>query len=149
MPPQIRIRQDGDDLLISFERQKRATVAKVDNERQIVFGWANVAVRCSGEQVVDAHDDVIDPGELESAAYDFVLNFGHSGENHNGPIKGQLIESFFVTPEKLEKMGLKKNSLPQGWWVGFKIFDKKAWRRVKRGHHRMFSIQGVARREAA
>lgn len=149
MPPTIRVRQDGDDLVISFERSQKRPIAKLDKERRIVFGWANVCVRCSGEQVVDSHDDTIDPTDLESAAYDFVLKFGETGENHMGQAKGRLIESFFVTPEKLQKMGLKSDALPQGWWVGFKIFDKHAWERVKRGDHRMFSIQGMAKREAA
>lgn len=147
MPPTIRVRQDGDDLLISFEKRRRTPIAKLDPERRIVFGWANVCVRCSGETVIDSHDDTIDPADLESAAYDFVLNFGETGENHEGVAKGRLIESFFVTPEKLQKMGLKKDALPQGWWVGFKIHSKKAWERVKRGDHRMFSIQGMAKRE--
>ena len=149
MPPTIRVRQDGEDLLISFERSQKKPIAKLDPERRIVFGWANVCVRCSGEKVVDSHEDTIEPTDLESAAYEFVLDFGETGEQHVGKSKGRLIESFFVTPEKLEKMGLKRNALPQGWWVGFKIFDKKAWERVKRGDHRMFSIQGVARREEA
>lgn len=147
--PTLRIRQDGDDVLISFERGKKTRIAKLDVDRQTVFGWANVCVRCSGETITDSHEDQIDPIDLESAAYDFVLNFGETGENHRGVAKGKLIESFFVTPDKLKAMGLAKNALPQGWWVGFKVFDKKAWARVKRGDHRMFSIQGVARREAA
>lgn len=148
MPPTIRVRQDGDDLVISFEK-RRARIAKLDADRQIVFGWANVCVRCSGERVVDSHEDMIDPADLESAAYDFVLKFAETGEEHEGEAKGRLIESFFVTPEKLQRMGLKKDALPQGWWVGFKIFDKKAWQRVKNGDHRMFSIQGMAKREEA
>lgn len=145
----IRIRPDGEDLIIKFEGRRRAPIAKLDEDRRIVFGWANICVRCSGEKVIDSHDDSIDPEDLETAAYDFVLEFGETGENHIGKTKGRLIESFFVTPQKLKKMGLKSDALPQGWWVGFKIDDRRAWERVKRGDHRMFSIQGVARREAA
>jgi len=147
MPPTMRVRQDGDDVLISFERRRRTPIAKLDQERQIVFGYANVCVRCSGEAIVDSHEDTIAPEDLETAAYDFVLNFGKTGENHRGKAKGRLIESFFITPEKLQKMGLKKDALPQGWWIGFKIDDRRAWDRVKNGDHRMFSIQGKARRE--
>lgn len=146
MPPTMRVRQDGDDILISFER-RRARIAKLDQDRQIVFGYANVCVRCSGETVVDSHEDMIAPEDLETAAYDFVLNFGKAGEYHRGRAKGRLIESFYITPEKLQKMGLKKDALPQGWWIGFKIDDRRAWERVKKGDHRMFSIQGKARRE--
>jgi len=147
MSAAIRIRQDGDDLLITFERTRRTKIAKLDSDRQMVFGWANVCVRCSGETVVDSHDDTIASEDLESAAYEFNLSFRETGEEHEGDAKGRLIESFFVTPEKLEKMGLKKTALPRGWWVGFKIDDPKAWQRVKKGDLRMFSIQGVARRE--
>lgn len=145
--PNIRIRQDGDDLVISFEKSRKSKIAKVDEDRQLVFGWANVCVRCSGEPVVDYHDDVIDTEDLETAAYNFVLNFGETGENHAGVAKGRLIESFFVSPEKLQAMGLAKNALPVGWWVGFHVEDKRAWQKVKAGKHRMFSIQGMARRE--
>lgn len=147
MPPTIRVRQDGDDVLISFEKRRRTPIARLDKDRQIVFGWANVSVRCSGETVVDSHGDSIHPGDLESAAYEFTMHFGETGERHKGETKGRLIESFFVTPDKLQAMGLKKDALPQGWWVGFKVFDKKAWSRIKIGKHRMFSIQGMARRE--
>lgn len=146
--PSIRIKQDGDDLIISFEKTRRSPVAKIDNDRQIVFGWANVCIKTSGEQVVDSDDEMIDPDELENAAYNFVLSANDgTGEEHLGVSKGQLIESMFFTPEKLVAMGLAKNALPIGWWVGFHVEDEKAWRRVKSGRHKMFSIQGVSRRE--
>ena len=147
--PSIRIRQDGEDLIISFERSRRSPIAKVDEDRQIVFGWANVCIRCSGETVIDSHEDTIEPDELEVAAYNFVLSMGEMGERHRGVTKGRLIESMFFTPEKLQLLGLKKNALPIGWWTGFHVQDKKAWARVKRGEHKMFSIQGMARREEA
>lgn len=147
-PPAIRITQDGDDLLISFERSRKSRIAKLDNDRQIVFGWANVSVRCSGEQVTDHHNDLIDPDELENAAYNFVLSSnGETGEEHEGEAVGRLIESIFFTPDKLEAMGVAKNALPIGWWVGFHVEDPDAWQRVKTGKHRMFSIQGMARRQ--
>ena len=31
----------------------KLTVMKSDDERRLVFGWANVAVRVDGEQIVD------------------------------------------------------------------------------------------------
>jgi hypothetical protein len=146
MPPTCYVEKKGRDVVYTFQK-KDVPVAKYDDDRQMVFGWANVCITCKGEQLVDHHDEIIDPEDLESAAYDFNLSFRETGEDHEGEAKGRLIESFFVTPEKLEKMGLAKNALPQAWWVGFKIDDPKAWERVKKGHHRMFSIQGVARRE--
>jgi hypothetical protein len=124
-----------------------ARIAKTDTERRIVFGWANVAIDKTGDQLVDSHGDGIDWEELESAAYDFNLTFRATGNNHEGTAKGRLIESFMVTPEKLEAMSLAKGALPLGWWVGFKIDDEATWNEVKKGTYRMFSIQGVAIRE--
>lgn len=120
-------------------------ITKIDDERRLVFGWANVAISKDGKQVVDAHDDVIDLQDLEDAAYEFNLTFRETGENHRGVAKGRLVESFVVTPEKLEALGLAKSALPGGWWVGFYIDDDAAWESVKKGTYRMFSIQGIAR----
>ena len=139
----IRIRKGG---VVAFGRTKKARVVKLDSDRQIVFGWANVCIKADGEQVVDSQDDIIDADDLEDAAYNFVLNFAEMGEDHEGVAKGRLIESMFFSPEKLQLMGLAKNALHTGWWVGFHVEDKKTWEKVKQGKHRMFSIQGISRR---
>ena len=60
----------------------KLTVMKSDDERRLVFGWANVAVRVDGEQIVDWQEDLIDPEELEKAAYEYVAEFGTAGEMH-------------------------------------------------------------------
>lgn len=123
----------------------RATIVKIDEEQQIVFGWANVSIKSSGEQVIDSYEHKIDPKDLELAAYSFVLSFGDMGVMHKGGVQGKLIESFMVTEDKLEKMGLGSDALPLGWWVGFYIEDKKLFEKVKNGEYSMFSIQGTAR----
>jgi hypothetical protein len=121
-------------------------ILKVDDDNRLVFGWANVAVRKDGEQVTDSHDEQIDPGDLEAAAYLFNLEFRELNERHKGVSKGRLVESLAVTPEKLEAMGLAKDALPQGWWVGFFVEDDVAWEKVKKGEYQMFSIEGSAAR---
>lgn len=121
-------------------------IAKVDSDNRLVFGWANVAIRKDGEQVTDSHDEQIDPEDLESAAYLFNLEFRELNERHKGLSKGRLVESLAVTPEKLEAMGLAKDALPQGWWVGFYVEDDAAWESVKKGEYSMFSIEGSATR---
>lgn len=123
-----------------------ARVAKVDADNRLVFGWANVAIRKDGEQVTDSHDEQIDPEDLENAAYLFNLEFRELNERHKGVSKGRLVESLAVTPEKLEAMGLVKDALPQGWWVGFYVEDDAAWEKVKKGEYAMFSIEGSATR---
>lgn len=124
----------------------RVEICKAEDER-LVFGWANVSVRADGEQVVDAHDDMIDPDVLEKAAYEFVLNFGNAGEMHQGGTVGRLVESFMATPDKAEAMGLSREALPVGLWVGFKIDDAGVWEKIKSGEYPAFSIQGMAVRE--
>jgi hypothetical protein len=108
-------------------------VAKLDAEQQLVFGWANVAADADGALLV------------ERAAYAFVLQFGETGEQHQGGAVGRVVESFFVTDEKLAAMGLTgADGAPKaGWWVGFKV-TPETFAKVKAGAFTMFSIQGDA-----
>lgn len=120
-------------------------IKKSNVDQQLVFGWANVSM-ADGEMVVDSHGDTIALAELENAAYAFNLHYRATGEMHLGDVKGELVESFMVTPEKLEKMGLEPNALPLGWWVGFHVDDPELFAKVKSGEYRAFSIQGTAKR---
>jgi hypothetical protein len=122
-------------------------VTKVDTDRNLVFGWAYVSVDKSGQRIMDHSNETIDIEDLEDAAYLFNLAFRDSGVMHKGEAVGELVESFVSTPQKLEKMGLPKESLPTGWWVGFYIEDDEVFAKVKDGTYSMFSIQGKAIRE--
>ena len=124
-------------------------IKKSDNDKQYVFGWANVSIRKNGEQIEDYQGDMIDPEELESAAYEHVLKFRSAGERHdpNFRNKGKLIESVVFTKEKLDAMGIPEGTVPLGWWVGYHIDDKEAWEKIKKGEYRMFSVEGQAQRE--
>jgi hypothetical protein len=102
-----------------------------------------------GDLVVDSYQDVIEPSDLEDAAYDFVLKFRDLNERHTGPVQGHLIESLVVTPEKLEKMGLASDTLPVGWWVGFWVPDAGVFAKIESGEYTMFSIEGHANRVPA
>lgn len=124
-------------------------VIKTDAKRQQVFGWASVAMSTDGEPAIDSYGDIIDPDDLEDAAYDFVLRFRDLNEKHAGPVQGQLIESLVVTPEKLEKMGLASDALPMGWWVGFWVPDPNVFAKIESGEYAMFSIEGQALRGPA
>jgi len=122
-----------------------AKIAKVDEEQQLVFGWASVSTRSDGRLVVDTDDEMIEPGELEKAAYDYVLEFRDSGEMHKGEANGRMVESFVLTPEKSQQMGLPTGNLT-GWWVGYKLDDAETFAKVKDGTYSMFSIAGSAER---
>lgn len=123
-------------------------ILKSDSDRKLVFGWASVAITVNGEQLEDRQQDIIDPDDLEEAAYEYVLNFRDTGEEHIPTMrkKGKLVESCVLTAEKQKAMGIPEGAVPVGWWIGFKIEDDAAWERVKSGQYRMFSIEGKANR---
>ena len=125
------------------------SIYKTDDDKRLVFGWASIIIKTDGEQLVDRQQDLIDPEDLEEAAYDYVLNFRDTGEQHNPNLrkKGKLVESCVLTAEKQKAMGIPEGTLPVGWWIGFKIDDDAAWEKVKNGTYRMFSIEGRANRE--
>lgn len=128
---------------------KEFAITKVADEQQIVLGWANVSVTADGTPIEDYQHDMIEPEELERAAYEYVLKFRDTGEGHNPKLrkKGKLVESVVFTKEKLEAMGIPEGVVPLGWWIGFKIEDKSTWDKVKKGEYTMFSIEGTGERE--
>ena len=111
----------------------------------MAFGWGSVAIAADGKQVVDSYGDIIEPADLESAVYEFVLayNGAATGVGHEGPAVGRLVESLILTKEKAAAMGLGADT-PEGWWVGLKIDDPHVFARVKSGELAMLSIQGLA-----
>jgi Putative phage serine protease XkdF len=135
----------------------RAEIAKIDDEQQIVFGWASVSVGKDGTLLVDRQDDVIFPADLEFAAYDFVLNSRQADTRHDELTKAHLVESMVFTAEKLEKMGLafvdasgavkKSDHETCMWWSGFFVPDATVWKGIKGGEYTAFSIGGTAVRE--
>ena len=129
------------------EQPHKLTVMKSDDDNRLVFGWANVAIRVDGEQIVDWQQDTIDTEDLEKAAYKYVAEFGTAGEMHKRGGVGRVIESIVFTKEKADALGIPQNLLPQGWWIGFKIEDDEVWEKIKSGEYSMFSIEGKAIRE--
>ena len=129
-------------------KENNYTIAKMDDDKRLVFGWASISVKADGEQLEDLQHDLINPEDLEEAVYEYVLNFRDTGEEHRPHLrkKGKLVESCVFTAEKQKDMGLPEGILPVGWWIGFKIEDDEAWEKVKNGTYRMFSIEGKAQR---
>ncbi len=123
-------------------------ILKSSEDERLVFGWASVCVTVDGESVLDKQDDVIDPYELERAAYEYVLNFRAAGEEHIPEKRGKarLVESCVLTEEKQKAMGIPFGSVPVGWWIGFHVDNDEAWEKIKDGTYRMFSIEGTASR---
>lgn len=131
------------------DTKKSFSIYKTDDDKRLVFGWASISIKADGVQLEDRQKDIIDPEDLEEAAYEYVLNFRDTGEEHIPTMrkKGKLVESCVFTAEKQKAMGIPEGTLPVGWWIGFKIEDDAAWARVKNGTYKMFSIEGKANRE--
>lgn len=124
----------------------RFKIMKSDDEKMLAFGWANVSMRIDGELIEDWQADIIEPEELENAAYEYVLLYREGGEMHERGGAAVLIESVVFTEEKMQAMGIPAGTLPVGWWIGFKVTDKDVWEKVKDGTYPMFSIEGEAER---
>lgn len=131
-PAGVRIRKDED---LDFH----ATIAKVDKDQQLVFGWVTIAEE-GGKPLVDRQGDVITPDDMEKMAYNFVLHCRKAGEMHERVGVGKLVESIVFTKEKQKALGVDLGKV--GWWVGFYISDPAVWAKVKSGEYSAFSIHG-------
>lgn len=127
----------------------RFRIAKSNDDKMLAFGWANVAIRTDGEPIEDWQNDMIDPEDLEDAAYKFVELYREGGEMHERGGAAVLVESVVFTEEKTKAMGIPAGMLPIGWWIGFKVLDPDVWEKVKDGTYPMFSIEGEAQRVEA
>lgn len=122
-------------------------IYKSNDDKMVAFGWANVAITADGRQVTDLQEDVVDTDVLEEAAYNFVEFYREGGEMHERGGCAVLIESIMFTKEKMAVMGIPDGTLPEGWWIGFRVTDPDVWDKVKSGEYPMFSIEGEAQRE--
>lgn len=124
----------------------RFRIMKSDDEKMLAFGWASVSMRVDGQLIEDWQKDIVEPEELENAAYEYVLLYREGGEMHERGGAAILIESVVFTEEKMLAMGIPAGTLPVGWWIGFKVTDPDVWEKVKDGTYLMFSIEGEAER---
>lgn len=135
---------------VSFEAT--GTFAKLDEDKRLAFGWANVS-KIDGRKVLDRQGDYIDIEDMEDAAYVFVTTSRIGGDMHRRTVTDEphkvsdLVESMVFTPEKISKMGLPAD-FPQGWWVGFRYHDDEAWDDIKTGRKTGFSVHGKGIRKA-
>lgn len=121
-------------------------VAKVDEEQQLIFGWASVSM-IGGKVVIDKQGDIVPVEEIEKAAYDYTLWSRTMGEMHSIIGTGNLIESCVFTPEKAALGLVAKNEQGEqifGWWTGFHVSNPETWDKHKRGELPEFSIGGRA-----
>ena len=130
----------------SKENESTFNIAKTDDDKRLVFGWALVAKDKDGNVIKDHQNDMIDEDDLEEGAYEYVLNFRDAGEEHIPGLrkKARMVESCVFTEEKQKALGIPEGIVPTGWWIGFYVDDDEAWNKIKNGTYKMFSIEGKA-----
>lgn len=119
-------------------------IAKKDEKRGLVYGWANIIKTAEGEVVVDSQGDIIDEDELDHASVQFMLHHRAAGEMHEGDAKGTIVEAFLASPSKLEAMGMPAEMakrMPTGFWIGAKVAPE-LFAKFEDGTYKGFSIQG-------
>lgn len=124
-----------------MEVEYSVNIEKIDEDQQLVFGWAYVS-EVNGETFVDSHGDSISEEELEKAFYDYVIHARNAGEMHIDKRVGTLVECMVFTKEKQKALGIDLGKV--GAWVGFKL-NQETYQKVKSGEYPQLSIGGLAR----
>lgn len=129
----------------SAEFEIRTEIAKTDDDKRLVFGWASIVTK-DGKPVVDLQGDYIDAETIEKAAYDYVTKSRQGGYEHhrdgdNPKHVSDMVESIVITDEKKRALGLP-DDFPEGWWTGYKVHDDDVWQQVKDGKITGFSVHG-------
>lgn len=113
---------------------------KRDEAQQIVYGVVYEP------DVVDAHGDFMDAGEIEKAAHVFLKEFRNIDKQHDFTSKvGEVIESY-IAPADFELGG---QTVTKGTWImAVKVVDD-VWQGIEKGEYTGFSLAGYGNVEKA
>lgn len=113
---------------------------KRDEAQQIVYGVVYEP------DVVDAHGDFMDAGEIEKAAHVFLKEFRNIDKQHDFTSKvGEVIESY-IAPADFELGG---QTVTKGtWMMAVKVVDD-VWQSIQKGEYTGFSLAGYGNVEKA
>ena len=96
-----------------------AEITKIDRERRMVFGYAST-------EALDSQGEVVRKEAIEAALPDY-MRFGNIREMHQPSAVGVAKEA------AIDEKGL---------WLGAKVIDDEAWKKVVEGVYKGFSIGG-------
>lgn len=120
-------------------------VKKIDQEQRLVTGWVAVVTDEAGSPIIDADDHIIPVIELEKAVHEAFAESGGAGKGgsmHRERGVLDVVESFVVTMEKREALGLGEG--PEGWVASFRVNDNELWGKIKSGEMPELSLRGDA-----
>ncbi len=122
-------------------------IAKLDESRRVVYGYASVITE-RGQPVVDLQGDVIEANELHNAVDEFMKSVRTAKLSHTSRQVGEVIHSLVLTKEISAALNLDTGGR-EGWIVGMHITDDEVWKSIKDGTSGLgaFSIGATAIRE--
>lgn len=144
-PPEAQLQKFRLDVADDGRFTARFPIAKRDDDKRVITGWAAISRDHAGRPVIDHQGDHIPVEDLEKAAYELVRAGGseRAGEMHERRV-GDIVELMVVDAEKRAALGFGDG--PEGLVVSMKIHDDAAWSAVKSGELRELSISGVGER---
>ena len=125
--------------IVSMEKFIKATVAEVDEELGLVFGWAMVS-KVSGEEYFDTQDDHIPEEAMLKAATDFMLNAREAKDMHAGDSIGSVVFAWPMTSEVAKSMEITTKNT--GLMIAMKP-SEEVLAKFKSGEYTGFSIGGT------
>lgn len=127
-----------------FEITVEFSKGQIDPDRRLVGGFAYVS-KSAGKLLFDTQGDSIDPEDLRAAVHDFMksgrtLGVMHMAGPDGKPVKGGEIVEMAVLAGDFMPPGMSASQ--EGLWVVAKVEDDTAWKMVKGGLLKGFSIGG-------
>lgn len=131
----------------------QGTVSKTDAGNQIIGGWFSV-FKVEGETVLDSDNEEIDIASYNECFIDFSKNYRDANFDHEGAVKGTLIDNILIDTPEMAKMlvheitGIPMDDIPVqklGHFGSFQIHDKADYEDAIKSKL-MFSIEGTCER---
>jgi len=121
------------------------TISKRKDDERLAFGWLYVTRRADGSRVIDQSQEYIDIDDLRPLAYRFVADSRKARVLHVEDA-GTIVEMCVFDDEKKRALGIPPGIMPEGIWIGARIDHDEAWKGVRTGLFKMFSIRVKTRR---
>ncbi len=117
----------------------KASVAKVDNDLGIVFGFA-IVCKQDGEEYFDVQDDHIPEESMLEATASFMQGQRMAKDMHAGDKIGQVVFGFPLTSDIAKSLGIETEKT--GFIVGMRPDGDEMLEKYSSGEYTGFSIGG-------
>jgi hypothetical protein len=123
--------------------EKKFSVAKVDGELGLVFGWGIICEK-DGAEYYDSQGDHIPFDVMLKGTSEFMANARVAKDMHSGEQIGAIVHSMPLTPEVAK--AFKIDSSTYGWMVAMQP-SADVLKQFKSGERTGFSIGGMCNYE--